>query len=113
MEDAGLSTPSNPRKKKSSALACPPADDSAFLDVETYHCHLKELGNELAKANPRKEVTLDLMHVTFFNRREYILEEADSVEEILEKFPLLSSPEVVRQFYRLLYLLWLIYLCTN
>ena len=62
-------------------------------NAESIEKHMKAIGSELAKAKPRDTVLLPLMKSTFANRR---LFDADSVNAILEEYPALSRPAVVR-----------------
>ena len=65
-------------------------------NAESIEKHMKAIGSELAKAKPRDTVLLPLMKSTFANRRLFVLNDADSVNAILEEYPALSRPAVVR-----------------
>lgn len=83
--------PSNAKKGR----PYPPLDESAVVDEEIYQRHLKALDAEIKKNSPRKDVVLNLMAVTFVNRREFVLEVAASALQILENFPAFRYPEAV------------------
>ena len=51
----------------------------------------KELGNK----KPRAEVLQQLMELTFVTRRKFVLEDASSAQQIIEKFPALKMPDIV------------------
>lgn len=57
--------------------------------------HNKAIKVELAKAKPRDSVLLPLMRSTYGERRMFILNEATSVQSILEKYCALSRPAIV------------------
>lgn len=52
---------------------------------------------ELEKPKKSKSVILQLIEQEFPSRREFVLQEAESVAEILERYPALFWPDVVRQ----------------
>ena len=68
---------------------------SGLDDCSSIEQHKKALTNELAKSKPRDSVLLPLMKSTYNERRMYILNEAISVGNILEKYPALSRIAVV------------------
>ena len=75
------SEPTLPSGKKGRLVnRYPPVNEAEMLDEDVYHKHLKTLNNELEKSKPRKDVLIDLMAVTYSNRRTYILEQAESVQ---------------------------------
>ena len=95
------SEPTLPSGKKGRLVnRYPPVNEAEMLDEDVYQRHLKALNNELEKSKPRKDVLVDLMTVTYSNRRTYILEQAESVQEIIEKFPaFLKYPEIVNHLF--------------
>ena len=95
------SEPTLPSGKKGRLVnRYPPVNEAEMLDEDVYQKHLKTLNNELEKSKPKKDVLIDLMAVTYSNRRTYILEQAESVQEIIEKFPaFLVYPEIVSHLF--------------
>ena len=73
----------------------PPLALSDVSDEATNSRNREALNKELSKKNPIKSTILELMELTYGCRREYIVNEARSVHEILEKYPALSRPDVV------------------
>lgn len=91
------------KKRKGSEILrrYPTASDSetSTLDnPESVEKHMKALSTELSKTRPRDTVLLPLMKSTFATRRLFVLNDANSVNGILEKYPALSRPAVVRSF---------------
>ena len=95
-EKDGESSP--PRKRNKLFDRYPPLNPSEVSDDSTQERHLKALDQEMKKEKPRVAVLLELMELTFSHRREYVLNVASSVEDILKKFPALCQPDVVRHF---------------
>ena len=52
--------------------------------------HEKAIKKELDKSKPREMVLLPLMKSTYQSRQMYVLNEASSVDSILQKYPALS-----------------------
>ena len=75
----------------------PPIDDTNVIHEEVYQHHLRALDTKLKKSCPRQEKVLCLMSDTFVNHREFVLEQAISVKQILEQFPAFKSAETVRK----------------
>ena len=67
-------------------------------DAESLEEHKKALAKELGKKKPRDGMLLTLMKATYSDRRIYILNVAGSVMDLLDKYPALSRPAVVRSF---------------
>ena len=65
------------------------------VDETTQEQHTKAISKEMEKDKPRKEILLPLMKSTFHARRQYILDNGDSVLMKLEKFPPLKMPPLV------------------
>ena len=95
-EEASSSVPSRKRPK---ILERYPPLNASSIDEGTVERHRKALDLELQKERPRMNVILELMELTFSHRREYVLNEASSVEEIVEKYPAFGKPDVVRKIY--------------
>ena len=58
------------------------------------------------KTKPRDQLLLPLMKSTFTIRRDYVQNEANSVKDILEKYPALNRPAVVNIYtYKVLFTL--------
>ena len=85
----------SPRKKAKVVDRYPPMDVSRITDDATFKRYMSTLNTELDKPKPKKEIILELMRNTFSHRREFILDEASNVAEILEKYPALRLPDVV------------------
>lgn len=66
-----------------------------IIDSETLDQHMKAIEAEVKKAKPRDSVLLPLMKLTFSHRRMYVQNDATSVHEILEKYPVLARPAIV------------------
>ena len=78
-----------------------PINSDATLDdenPETMEQHHNAISTELKKAKPRDSVLLPLLKSTYGERRMFVLNEAVSVIEILEKHPALSRPAIVSYF---------------
>ena len=64
-------------------------------NAESLELHKKAMGTKLAKAKPRDSVLLPLMRSTYGERRVFILNEATSVQAILQTHRALSRPAIV------------------
>lgn len=65
-------------------------------DEVTEERNAKVLASEMERENPRKEVVLSLVKLTFASRRQYVLESHEiSVSTITEKFKFFRLPYVV------------------
>lgn len=64
-------------------------DDSE--DEVSYKCHLNVLKAESRKVKPNQGIIIELMNLTFKQRRVEIESEPYHAEEILEKFPALRE----------------------
>lgn len=76
----------------------PTSNDICSSDLdnpESMEKHMRAISSELAKAKPRDTVLLPLMKSTFAPRRLFVLNDADSVNAILQEYPALSRPAVV------------------
>ena len=72
-----------------------------FDDAASIQSHLKTINEELKK---RDQLLLPLMKSTFTIRRDYVQNEANSVKDILEKYPALNRPAVVNIYtYKVLF----------
>ena len=69
----------------------PPAADDAVSNER----NLELLQTEMAKSKPRRDVQKQLMVRTFPQRRQWILDEAKSVKDIISTFPLLKKGSYV------------------
>lgn len=65
---------------------------------ETTEEHKRAMVSELSKAKPRESVLLPLMKSTFGVRRMLVLSDDASVSSILEEYPALNRPVMVRLF---------------
>ena len=75
-------------------------------DAASIQSHLKTINEELKKTKPRDQLLLPLMKSTFTIRRDYVQNEANSVKDILEKYPALNRPAVVNIYtYKVLFTL--------
>ena len=90
-----LRTP--PAKKRPKILdRYPPVNPSDITDEGTHERHMKALQNEVDKKERQRIcVVMELMELTFCHRREFVLNHASSVVEILGKYPALRQPDVV------------------
>lgn len=61
-------------------------------DDVSYKRNMTRLSKELEKTKPNNDVLVDLMHQTFPNRCQWILNKEHPVSLVCEKFPLLRSP---------------------
>ena len=89
---------SPPPKKTKSGSQYPPIDHLRACDDLTYDRHLTAMDNELKKEKPRKEVIAELMRNTFVQRREFVLNVAESVTDILQKYEGLKMADMVRTY---------------
>lgn len=65
-------------------------------DNATLEQHKKAITTELAKSKPRDTVLLPLLKLTYDERRMYILKGGNTIKEVLEEYPALSKPAIVR-----------------
>ena len=72
----------------SPALLRSPGHDNSLA---TYARNAKVLQEEEAKPSPNKEVVMDLMKKTFFNRRNNTLKASTSIVTMLKTFPSLKN----------------------
>jgi hypothetical protein len=84
-----------PSKKKGRQY--PSIDEGSAVNEEVYQQHLKALDSELKRGNPRQDQLLTLMSETFINRRDFVLEEAMSARQIINKFPAFKFTEIIFQ----------------
>ena len=84
--------------KKSKIHTMYPALDEPDSDEVTYNRHVKAMDQEMSKEKPRKEVLADLLKQTFLHRRNFVLNEAESASEVLEKFPGLKISDMVSMY---------------
>ena len=85
------------QKKKRAKITdrYPPLALSDVSDEATNSRNKEALDKELSKKKPIKFTILELMELTYGCRRDYVVNEARSVHEILEKYPALSRPDIV------------------
>lgn len=90
-----------PKRKKKDAdiihrypMHCDSNDD--VEDRKTMKEHKKAIASELLKTKPRDSILLPLMKSTFGGRRMLVLTDDVSVGEILEEYPALNRPVIVR-----------------
>ncbi len=72
-------------------------------DQSSTQSHLSAMGNELSKAKPRDAVLLPLMKSTYPSRRIFVLNEAVCARQILDIYPALKRPTIVRIFLHCIY----------
>ena len=94
-----LRTPKR-RKRDSEILQRYPiqCNSDVVEDGETTEEHKRAIASELSKAKPRDSVLLPLMKSTFGVRRILVLSDDASVSSILEEYPALNRPVMVRLF---------------
>ena len=89
-------TEEKPRPKKNKMNERYPILDPLIVDnEESMAAHEAAIEAELTKKKPKDTTLIHLMKSTYFSRRPYILEEAISVSQILEKYPALNRPAIV------------------
>ena len=89
-------TEEKPRKKKIKINERYPILNPLVVDNEdSIAAHKAAIEAELAKKKPKDSILVPLMKSTFSSRRPYILDEAISVVQILEKYPALNRPVIV------------------
>jgi hypothetical protein len=76
-------------------MGLPQIDLGLATNPATFQRHKTALDNELQKSKPRKEVVLELMRHTFIQRREFILNDVDSVSDILDQWGGFQFADVV------------------
>ena len=64
-------------------------------EEDTYEQKISELHEEVGKSKPRKGKISSLMKETFEKRRQWIIQDMPSVEEVLEKFPALKKGRTI------------------
>ena len=64
-------------------------------EEDMYEQKISELHEEVGKSKPRKGKISSLMRETFKKRRQWIVQDMPSVEEVLEKFPALKKGRTV------------------
>ena len=99
------STDVPPKKKYKVSSLYPPLDHSQAADDITFERHYSAMENELSKDKPRKEVVANLMRQTFIQRRDFVLNDAESVSQILGRYSGLKLPDIVS--------LWKMEKCLN
>lgn len=95
-----LNTPKR-KKKDSEMLQRYPIQcnsDANIEDSETMEEHKRAIACELSKTKPRESVLLPLMKSTFGVRRMLIFSDDASVCSVLEEYPALNRPVMVRFF---------------
>ena len=73
----------------------PPLDEDSLPDDTTYSRHIAALEKELGNKKPRAEALQQLMELTFVTRHKFVMEDASSARQIIEKFPVLKMPDIV------------------
>ena len=64
-------------------------------EEDTYEQKISELHEEVGKSKPSKGKVSSLMKETFTKRRQWIIQDLPSVEEVLQKFPPLKRARAV------------------
>lgn len=64
-------------------------------DSDSIVQHKKAMSEEMAKAKPREAVLLPLMKKSYQNRWDFICNEAESVQQILEEYPAFQKLAIV------------------
>lgn len=97
LSDENSEMPPKKRKKGVDLLRRYPVNDSTLgtENSESLEQHNNAILTELKKAKPRDNVLLPLVKSTYGERRMFILNEAVSVSDILEKHPSLTRPAIV------------------
>lgn len=73
-----------------------PVMQQAMLeDSDSIVQHKKAMSEEMAKAKPREAVLLPLMKKSYQNRWDFICNEAESVQQILEEYPAFHKLAIV------------------
>ena len=70
----------------------PVVQQSTLEDTESIVQHKKAMCEEMAKAKTREAVILPLMKKSYHNRWDFICNEAESVQQILEEYPAFRKP---------------------
>ena len=78
---------------------CVPEDSRSVAE------HAKALNGEMKKPKPRDSVLLPLMKYTFHDRRIFVQNDAASVTEIVDTYPALARPAMVRPAVVIVYIL--------
>ena len=73
----------------------PVMQHSSLEDSDSIEQHKKAMSEEMAKMRPRESVLLPLMKLSYQNRWDFICNEAQSVQGILEEYPALRKLMVV------------------
>ena len=73
----------------------PPLNEDSLPDDTTYSRHIAALEKELESKKPMVEALQQLMELTFVTRRKFVMEDASSAQQIIEKFPALKMPDIV------------------
>lgn len=87
------------RTKKGQLLRRYPVNNLVEVEegnTQTLEKHRSAIVAELGKSKPRDSVLLPLLRSTYGERRMFVLNEATSVQAILEKHPALRRPAAVR-----------------
>lgn len=69
--------------------------EACVEDLDSIAVHKKAISEELRKAKPRDSVLLPLLKSTYHERRLYIQNDATSVKQILDKYPVLCRRLIV------------------
>ena len=83
------------RVKLDDTCRYPPLSLSDIPNEATNQRNMGALEKEFMKSKPSKSVLLELMEQMFCHRRHFVPREAQCVQEILDKYPALSRPDVV------------------
>ena len=96
---AGRDPPSSPKWHKKTAntslIRQYPVSSYDISGAATTEKHNKAISDELKKSRPRDTMLLPLHKSTFGERRMFIMNEATSVADVLDKHPALSCTTVV------------------
>lgn len=74
----------------------PVMQQASLEDAESIAQHKKAMSEEMARAKPRDSILLPLMKMSYQNRWDFIRNEVQPVQEILQEYPALQRPAVVR-----------------
>lgn len=75
-----------------------PTGTNVSEDPSSTQSHLSAISTEMSKAKPRDSVLLPLMRSTYPSRRLFVLNEAVCARQLMEMYPALKRPAVVRTY---------------
>lgn len=74
----------------------PVVQSGALEDSDSNDQHKKAIVDEMSRIKPRESVLVPLMKLSYQNRWDFVCHQAQSVEEILQAYPALKRPSIVR-----------------